>query len=82
MARSAPPRGLTRPWQLGLLLGVGALLLSFDWGVHVLGNNDEARYPMLARDIFARGDWLYPQLSGITHLNKSPLYAWLVVLAS
>jgi 4-amino-4-deoxy-L-arabinose transferase-like glycosyltransferase len=82
IAHSAPPRGLTRPWQLGLLLGVGALLLSFDWGVRVLGTNDEARYPMLARDIFARGDWLYPQLNGITHLNKAPLYAWLVVLAS
>lgn len=82
IARSAPPRGLTRPWQLGLLLGVGALLLSFDWGARVLGTNDEARFPMLARDILARGDWLYPQLNGITHLNKAPLYAWLVVLAS
>ncbi len=82
IARSALPRGLTRSWRLGLLLGVGALLLSFDWGARVLGTNDEARFPMLARDIFARGDWLYPQLNGITHLNKAPLYAWLVVLAS
>ena len=82
IAPSSPPRGPARLWQLGLLLGVGALLLSFDWGHRVLGTNDEARYPMLARDIFARGDWLFPQLNGITHLNKAPLHAWLIAVAS
>lgn len=67
---------------MGLLLGAGGLLFSFDWGYRVLGTNDAARFAMLARDIFARGDWLFPQLNGLTHLNKTPFHAWLIVLAS
>jgi len=67
---------------LGLLLSVSALLFFFDFGARVLASNDEARFPVLAQDILARGDWLLPRLNGTPHLNKPPLSAWLIALAS
>src|SRR6266852_6410108 len=65
-----------------LLLGVSATLLFFDLGSRVLSTNDEARFPMLARDILSEGHWLLPRLDGVPHLNKPPLHAWLIALAS
>jgi len=65
-----------------VLLAASALLLFFDFGARVLATNDETRFPMLARDILARGEWLLPRLGGLPHLNKPPLYAWLVALAA
>jgi len=67
---------------LGVLLPVCVPLLFFDLGTRVLASNDEARFPVLARDILARGDWLLPRLNGTPHLNKPPLSAWLIALAS
>jgi len=61
---------------------VSATLLFFDLGSRVLSTNDEARFPMLARDILSEGPWLLPRLDGIPHLNKPPLHAWLIALAS
>src|SRR5258705_8697676 len=65
-----------------LLIGVGATLFFFNLGARVLSTNDEARFPMLARDILSQGHWLLPRLDGIPHLNKPPLHAWLIALAS
>ena len=67
---------------LALLLAVSTLLLSFDLGRWVLATNDEARFPMLARDILAEGHWWLPRLNGVAHLNKPPLYAWLIAIAA
>ncbi len=75
MGRAADSLGLA-------LLPVSILLLFFDLGARVLSTNDETRFPLLARDILARGDWLLPHLNGSVYLNKPPLYAWLVALAS
>lgn len=69
----------------GRLFGVLALslpLLAFDLGRRFLATNDETRFPLLARDVLERGHWFLPQLHGAPHLNKPPLYAWLVALAS
>jgi 4-amino-4-deoxy-L-arabinose transferase-like glycosyltransferase len=65
-----------------LLLAASVGLLFFDLGSRVFATNDETRFPLLARDILARGDWLLPHLNGRVYLNKPPLYAWLIVLAS
>ncbi len=65
-----------------VLLTVSALLLFFDFGARVLATNDETRFPMLARDILVNGNWALPQIGGVPHLNKPPLYAWLVALAA
>jgi len=68
--------------RLALLLAVSTLLLSFDLGRWVLATNDETRFPMLARDILAQGHWWLPRLNGVAHLNKPPLYAWLIAIAA
>jgi len=51
-------------------------------GTRVFATNDEAQIPMLARDILAEGHWLLPRLERVPHLNKPPLHAWLIALAS
>jgi len=43
-----PPRGP---------MTVSAALLGFDLGTRVLAAHDEARFPMMARDILANGHW-------------------------
>src|SRR5258708_29833909 len=68
--------------RCALFIGVGATLFFFNLGTRVLSTNDEARFPLLARDILSQGHWLLPRLDGIPHLNKPPLYAWLIALAS
>lgn len=68
--------------RLPLVLAGSIPLLFFDFGRRFLATNDETRFPLLARDILAHGHWLLPQLNGVPHLNKPPLYAWLIALAS
>ena len=65
-----------------VLLAVSAALLFFDFGTRVLATNDETRFPMMARDILARGHWLLPEINGVPMLNKPPLHAWLIALAA
>ena len=69
--------------QLTWLLAVGgAVLLFFDTGARVLATNDEARFPVMARDILATGRWFLPEIGGVPMLNKPPLHAWLIALGS
>ncbi len=68
--------------QVVLLLCVSAALLVLNLGAMVFATNDSARFPMLGRDILANSNWLLPRLDGVPHLNKPPLHAWLVALAS
>ena len=68
--------------RAALLIGVSAMLLGHRLGARILSTNDEARFPMLARDILSGHHWLLPRLDGVPHLNKPPLQAWLVALAS
>src|SRR6266566_4277067 len=82
---SAGPRG--RPPLAGcapfaVVLAVSAALLGFDLGGRVLATNDEARFPMMARDIVSNGHWLLPEISGVPMLNKPPLHAWLIALGA
>jgi 4-amino-4-deoxy-L-arabinose transferase-like glycosyltransferase len=65
-----------------VLMALGAALLFFDFGAHVLSTNDETRFPLMARDILARGHWLLPEINGAPMLNKPPLHAWLIALAA
>src|SRR5260370_28963887 len=76
------PGAIRERGRLALLLAVSTLLLSFDLGRWVLATNDETRFPMLARDILAQGHWWLPRLNGVAHLNKPPLYAWLIAIAA
>jgi 4-amino-4-deoxy-L-arabinose transferase-like glycosyltransferase len=71
-------------WRRFALVAVaGALVLSFNFGSRLLLTNDDARFPVLARDVLVKGHWLLPALpNGTTHLVKPPLAVWLIALAS
>jgi 4-amino-4-deoxy-L-arabinose transferase-like glycosyltransferase len=64
------------------VLLVTSILLLFDAGRRVFATNDDARFPLLARDIVHHGHWLLPRLDGAPHLNKPPGFAWLIAVAS
>ncbi len=72
--------------RTGLYVAVMAAVLVplyvLDLGGWILLTNDEARFPAMARDIVARGHWLAPAIAGAPMLNKPPLHAWLIALAS
>src|SRR5499426_2968927 len=65
-----------------LVIAGSAALFGFDLGRRVLATNDEARFPVMARDILANGHWLLPETSSGPMLNKPPLHAWLIALAA
>jgi 4-amino-4-deoxy-L-arabinose transferase-like glycosyltransferase len=67
------------PGWIGL---AAAALIGLDLGTRALTTNDLARFPLLAQDILARGDWLWPRLNGAGYFNKPPLLAWLIALVS
>jgi 4-amino-4-deoxy-L-arabinose transferase-like glycosyltransferase len=75
-----PPLGGWAPFAV--VLAMSAALLGFDLGARVLATNDEARFPMMARDILSNGHWLLPEISGAPMLNKPPLHAWLIALGA
>jgi 4-amino-4-deoxy-L-arabinose transferase-like glycosyltransferase len=67
------------PWWIAL---AAAILMGVEAGARVFATNDEARFPVLAQDFLARGDWLRPRLNGTAYFNKPPLLAWLIALLS
>src|SRR5262245_65517075 len=72
-----------RAWaSLAIVSAGSAALFGFDLGRRVLATNDEARFPVMARDILAHGHWLLPETSSGPMLNKPPLHAWLIALAA
>jgi 4-amino-4-deoxy-L-arabinose transferase-like glycosyltransferase len=69
--------------QLALLAASSVLVLTLNFNVRPLVTNDDARFPILARDVIAHGHWLLPRLpDGLPHQAKPPLAAWLITLAS
>src|SRR5438128_4987599 len=68
--------------SFAVVLAASAMLFGFDLGGRVLATNDEARFPMMARDIVSNGHWLLPEISGVPMLNKPPLHAWLIALGA
>ena len=77
-----PDRLASSRGRVALLLALAAPLLFLNLGSWVFDTNDQARFPMLAQDILTESHWLVPRLDGVPHLNKPPLHAWLVALAS
>src|SRR5256885_9887355 len=65
--------------RLALLLAVPVVILSSNFGSRLLLTNDDARFPVMARDVLAHGHWLLPALpDGQPHLAKPPLVVWLI----
>jgi 4-amino-4-deoxy-L-arabinose transferase-like glycosyltransferase len=71
-------------WPLGpgRIALAAAALIGMEIGARTFTTNDQARFPLLAQDILARGDWLWPRLNGAGYYNKPPLLAWLIALVS
>lgn len=67
---------------VALLAVVILSLYLLDLGGWIFLTNDEARFPVMARDILTSGHWLVPEIAGTPMLNKPPLHAWLIALAS
>jgi 4-amino-4-deoxy-L-arabinose transferase-like glycosyltransferase len=42
---------------------------------------DEPRFALIARDMVATGDWLFPRIGGDLYHDKPPLYFWLLAAA-
>lgn len=73
------PRNTLLSWTLDLL---GAALLvglfyALWMGHHALFTPDEGRYPEIAREMVATGDYITPRLNGVVFLDKPALYYWL-----
>lgn len=65
------------------LLLIGFCLFLFFFGLSYFGlvGADEPRYAQVAREMFARHDWITPTLGGKAWLEKPPLYYWQAMLA-
>src|SRR3989442_1347908 len=75
-----PPLAGWAPFAV--VLAVSAALLGFDLGARVLATNDEARFPMMARDLAATGHCPLPETGGVPRLNNPPLHAWRIALSA
>jgi 4-amino-4-deoxy-L-arabinose transferase-like glycosyltransferase len=67
--------------DLALLLGLGLLLLATGIGLRDPWPADEPRFALIARDMVASGDWLFPRVGGDLYQDKPPLFFWLLASA-
>jgi 4-amino-4-deoxy-L-arabinose transferase-like glycosyltransferase len=67
--------------DLALVLGLGLLLLATGIGLRDPWPADEPRFALIARDMVANGDWLFPRAGGDLYQDKPPLYFWLLAAA-
>jgi 4-amino-4-deoxy-L-arabinose transferase-like glycosyltransferase len=65
--------------QLGLVLGVCYFFFFFGLGAFGLVGADEPRYAQIAREMFARHDWIVPTFNGHPWLEKPVLLYWKVM---
>jgi 4-amino-4-deoxy-L-arabinose transferase-like glycosyltransferase len=64
--------------RIDWVLLAGFCLFLFFYGLASFGlvGADEPRYAQVAREMFARHDWITPTLGGKAWLEKPPLYYW------
>jgi 4-amino-4-deoxy-L-arabinose transferase-like glycosyltransferase len=79
---SLPGNHRPRLWgtsKYGLLLAFAVLLIiGSGVGVRVPWPADEPRFALIAHDMVASGDWLFPRLGGELYADKAPLFLWLL----
>ncbi|MBD2164532.1 glycosyltransferase family 39 protein [Calothrix membranacea FACHB-236] len=68
-----------KEWLIALLAASLVLWLIF-LGNLPLRDWDEGTYAIVAREIYRKGNWLYPTLQGEPFLLKPPLMQWLIAL--
>lgn len=64
--------------DLVVVLVVGLLLLATGLGLRDPWPPDEPRVALIARDMVASGDWLFPRVGGDLYQDKPPLFFWLI----
>jgi 4-amino-4-deoxy-L-arabinose transferase-like glycosyltransferase len=64
-----------------LLLLTGTVIIGAGIGLRDPWAPDEPRYVLIARDMLASGEWLFPSRGGELYPDKPPLYFWLLALA-
>src|SRR6266704_22800 len=65
--------------QLALVLGMCGFFFFFGLGAFGLVGADEPRYAQIAREMFARHDWIVPTLNGAPWMEKPVLLYWKVM---
>jgi 4-amino-4-deoxy-L-arabinose transferase-like glycosyltransferase len=78
---AANPAGSNRGSDWLLLVGFCGFLFFFGLSYFGLVGADEPRYAQVAREMFARHDWITPTLGGTPWLEKPALYYWQTMLA-
>lgn len=66
---------------LGWLLLAGVIVLGSGYGVHEPWAPDSPRFAVVARDMLATGDWLFPRVGGDLYPDKPPVFFWLMAAA-
>lgn len=64
--------------DLALLAGLALLLLAPGIGLRDPWPADEPRFALIARDMVATGQWLFPQVGGDLYQDKPPVFFWSV----
>lgn len=78
----APETGGARLRGALLVAAVAALLVLPPLGQRPITTSDEARFPLLARDMIERGAWFDVQVREKHYRNKPPLYPWGIAILS
>jgi 4-amino-4-deoxy-L-arabinose transferase-like glycosyltransferase len=66
--------------DLAWLLGLGLVVLGAGLGLRDPWPADEPRFALVARDMVASGEWLFPRVGGDWYQDKPPLFFWTIAL--
>jgi len=69
-----------RRWYV-FLFAVAVVTLGAGLGLRDPWPADEPRFALVAREMVATGDWLFPHRNGELYADKPPLAMWLIALA-
>lgn len=74
-----PAERAARAWQdLAWILFALLVLVASGIGLRDPWPADEPRFALVARDMVASGDWLFPCVGGDLYQDKPPLFMWLI----
>ncbi len=64
--------------DLLMLILVGAVLFGAGLGLRDPWPADEPRFALIARDMAATGEWLFPRIGGDLYQDKPPVFFWAI----